>query len=132
MIKDGVIIFFYVDDIIIAYHSKQQQEAMKAIELIKRKYLCTGGDDLQWFLGMEVTRNRDQKTIQLSQAAYADKISQLTDRQDVRHDTPMASVELKPRDGLAEPAEINKYQRKIGSLLFAAVTMRPDIAFVTS
>ena len=132
MIKDGVIIFFYVDDIIIAYHSKQQQEAMKAIELIKRKYLCTGGEDLQWFLGMEVIRDRDQKTIQLSQAAYADKISHLIDRQDVRHDTPMASVELKPRDGLAEPAEINKYQRKIGSLLFAAVTTRPDIAFATS
>jgi hypothetical protein len=132
MIKDGVIIFFYVDDIIIAYHSKQQQEAMKAIELIKKKYLCTGGDDLQWFLGMEVTRDRDEKTIQLSQAAYADKISQLTDRKDHRHDTPMASIELKPRDGLAEPAEINKYQRKIGSLLFAAVTTRPDIAFATS
>jgi len=132
MIKDGVIIFFYVDDIIIAYHSKQQQEAMKAIELLQDKYRCTGGDDLQWFLGVEVIRDRTQKTIQLSQAAYADKISQLASRQDIRHDTPMSSIELKPRDGLAEPAEINRYQRKIGSLLFAAVTTRPDIAFATS
>jgi hypothetical protein len=132
MIKDGVIIFFYVDDIIIAYHSKQQQEAMKAIKLIQEKYLCTGGDDLQWFLGVEVIRDRTQSTIQLSQAAYADKISQLTSRQDIRHDTPMASIELKPRDGLADPAETNQYQRKIGSLLFAAVTTRPDIAFATS
>jgi hypothetical protein len=132
MIKDGVIIFFYVDDIIIAYHSKQQEEAMKAIKLIQDKYLCTGGDDLQWFLGVEVIRDRTQKTIQLSQAAYADKISQLTSRQDIRHDTPMSSIELKPRDGLAEPTEINGYQRKIGSLLFAAVTTRPDIAFAAS
>ena len=132
MIKNGVIIFFYVDDIIIAYYPKQREEATRAIQLIKEKYLCTGGDDLQWFLGIELTRDRTEKTIQLSQAAYADKISHLISRQDLRHDTPMANIELKPHEGLAEPSEINKYQRKIGSLLFAAVTTRPDIAFATS
>jgi hypothetical protein len=31
MIKDRVIIFFYVDDIIIAYHSKQKEEAKNVI-----------------------------------------------------------------------------------------------------
>jgi hypothetical protein len=51
---------------------------------------------------------------------------------DMRHDMPMAGIELKPRAGLATPSEINKYQRKIGSLLFAAVTTRPDVAFATS
>ncbi|HEY9845965.1 MAG TPA: Ty1/Copia family ribonuclease HI, partial [Candidatus Caenarcaniphilales bacterium] len=51
---------------------------------------------------------------------------------DCRHDTPMAAKELKPYLGLATPSEINKYQRKVGSLLFAAVTTRPDIAFATS
>ncbi|KAF7570459.1 hypothetical protein PtrM4_104610 [Pyrenophora tritici-repentis] len=132
MIKDGVIIFFYVDDIIVAYHSKQESEAMKAINRIQEKYACTGGDDLQWFLGVEVMRNRKQKTIQLSQAAYVDKISQLINHQNVRHDTPMSGIELRPRKGLAAPAEVSKYQRKIGSLLFAAVTTRPDIAFATS
>ncbi|KAH5706327.1 RNA-directed DNA polymerase [Parastagonospora nodorum] len=132
MIKDGVIIFFYVDDIIIAYHSKKESEALKAIKRIQDKYLCTGGEDLQWFLGVEVMRNRQQKTIQLSQAAYVDKISLLINHQSMRHDTPMSGIELLPRDGLAAPAEINKYQRKIGSLLFAAVTTRPDIAFATS
>ena len=44
----------------------------------------------------------------------------------------MAAIELKPRNGLATPSETNKFQRKIGSLLFAAVTTRPDIAFATS
>jgi hypothetical protein len=50
----------------------------------------------------------------------------------VCHDTPMAAVELKPYTGYATPSEVNKYQRKIGSFLFAAVTIRPDIAFATS
>ena len=44
----------------------------------------------------------------------------------------MAAIELQPRTGLATLTEINKFQRKIGSLLFAAVTTRPDIAFATS
>jgi hypothetical protein len=67
-----------------------------------------------------------------SQAAYIKKISRLINKKDTRHDTPMSSIELEPQAGLAMPSEINKYQRKIGSLLFAAVTTRPDIAFATS
>lgn len=132
LIKDGVIIFFYVDDIILAYHKEKEQEAQQAIKSLQDKYTFTGGNDLQWFLGMEVIRDRTRHTIQLSQAAYSDKISRLADKTNLRHDTPMAAIELKPRKGLATPADINKYQRKIGSLLFAAVTTRPDIAFATS
>jgi hypothetical protein len=44
----------------------------------------------------------------------------------------MASLKLLPRKNLATLAEVNKYQRKIGSLLFTAVTTRPDITFATS
>lgn len=132
MIKDGLIIFFYVDDIILAYHKSKTTEAEQAVKLLIRKYTTTGGDDLQWFLGVEVIRKRDQRLIHLSQAAYAEKISRLVDNQDCRHDTPMSTVELKPRSGLATPSEVNKYQRKVGSLLYAAVTTRPDIAFATS
>jgi hypothetical protein len=132
MIRNGVIIFFYVDDIIIAYLRGMDAEAQRVIKSLQEKYILTGGDDLQWFLGIEIHRNRDQKLIQLSQSSYVEKISRLTEHSDIRHDTPMASVELLPNTGLATPAEINRYQRKIGSLLFAAVTTRPDIAFATS
>ena len=132
MIKDGVFIFFYVDDIIVAYSKLKEEVAQQTIAELRKKYTITGGNDLQWFLGVEVIRHRDLRKIQLSQAAYADKISRLADKKDVRHDTPMAAVELKPREGLATASEINRYQRKIGSLLFAAVTTRPDIAFATS
>ena len=92
----------------------------------------SGGHDLQWFLGVEVIRQRDQRLIHLSQLAYIDKIRRLADQTDGRHNTPMAPIEIKPRHDLAAPSEINRYQRKIGSLLFAAVTTRPDIAFATS
>jgi hypothetical protein len=56
----------------------------------------------------------------------------LTDDKSVRHDTPMSGIELKPYKGLASPSEINRFQRKIGSLLFAATTTRPDTSFAAS
>ena len=132
MIKDGIIIFFYVDDIIMAYHKESRSQAEAVVTLLQQKFTFTGGKDLQWFLGVEVIRDRANWNIWLSQAAYADKISRLADKRDLRHDTPMSGIELKPRDGFAAPSDINKYQRKIGSLLYAAVTTRPDIAFATS
>ena len=132
MVKDGVFIFFYVDDIILAFNKQNEQLAQQTMDYLRERYTITGGNDLQWFLGMEIIRHRHLRKILLSQAAYADKISRLADKMDVRHDTPMAAVELRPRDGLASASEINRYQRKIGSLLFAAVTTRPDIAFATS
>ena len=109
MIKDGIIIFFYVDDIIVAYDKRSLEEANNAVKLLQGKYTMTEGDDLQWFLGVEVIRQRDQRLIQLSQSAYVDKIQRLADTRDGRHDTPMAAVELKPYTGLATPSEINKY-----------------------
>ena len=132
LIKDGVIIFFYVDDIIVAYNKDQKQAANTAITEISAKFSLTGGKDLQWFLGIEIIRDRPNQKLWLSQASYIDKISRLVDHHDIRHETPMAAIELLPRTGLASKAEVNRYQRKIGSILYAAVTTRPDIAFASS
>ncbi|KAI1683861.1 hypothetical protein KJE20_06366 [Pyrenophora tritici-repentis] len=110
----------------------QSKKAQEAMDQLKQRYSITGGDDLQWFLGIEVIRDRSKQLIHLSQVAYYEKINRLVDDQTIRHDTPMATSELMPREGLATPSEINRYQRKIGSLLYAAVNTRPDIAFATS
>jgi hypothetical protein len=132
MIRDGVFIFFYVDDIILAYHPEKREPAERAVEDLKKKYSLTGGKDLKWFLGLEVIRDRSERKIWLSQASYIDKIARLVTNRNVRHDTPMSKAELMPRKDLATRGEINLYQRKIGSLLFAAVNTRPEIAFATS
>jgi len=132
LLKDGVFIFFFVDDFILGYPKSNEALAQSFVQKLYTRYALTGGNDLKWFLGVEIIRNKSNQTIQLSQAAYIEKISRLIDKKDTRHDTPMSPVELKPQEGLATPSEINKYQRKIGSLLFAAVTTRPDVAFATS
>ena len=128
---DGVLIFFYVDDIVIAYRKSNESLARDLMSQLKRRYNLTGGEDLQWFLGIEVHRDRSKRLIWLNQSSYIDKIVKLanTNQPD---ETPMAKIELFPYEERASGQVIRNYQRKIGSLLYAAVTTRIDIAFAVS
>jgi hypothetical protein len=64
---------------------------------LKRRYnlSLSGGEDLQWFLGIEVHRDRAQRLIWLSQSSYIDKIVKLADTKQP-DETPMAKIELFP------------------------------------
>jgi hypothetical protein len=68
-IKNGIIVFFYVDDIVFAYCKKDEQIAESIVQELKSKYKLTGGDDLRWFLEIEVIRDRSKKLIWLSQSS---------------------------------------------------------------
>ncbi|XP_044720031.1 reverse transcriptase (RNA-dependent DNA polymerase) domain-containing protein [Hirsutella rhossiliensis] len=128
---NGIIVFFYVDDIVFAYQRKNESRAQALEAQMREKYQLTGGNSLQWFLGIEILRDREKGFIWLSQASYIDKISRLA-KKHRSFDTPMGVNELFPFNGIASFADINSYQVKIGSVLYAAVITRPDIAFVTS
>jgi hypothetical protein len=78
MVKDGVFVFFYVDDIIFAYDPAKEKEYKHTVNQLQQYFSMTGGEDLQWFLGMEIIRDREKRTIHLSQEAYIDKIYRLT------------------------------------------------------
>ncbi|KAH7465077.1 hypothetical protein FOMA001_g13637 [Fusarium oxysporum f. sp. matthiolae] len=128
--KEGVLFFFYVDDVIIAYRKARKDKADELTRQLGSKYKLTGGDPVQWFLGMEVIRDRPARKIWLSQTAYIDKIANLANKG--TSTVPMTQTELRPQTGLATPAEIQRYQRKVGSILYIAVNTRPDIAFAAS
>jgi Reverse transcriptase (RNA-dependent DNA polymerase)/GAG-pre-integrase domain len=128
---DGITIFFYVDDIVLAFRNDQKVKALGLIDQLQRRFKLSGGEELQWFLGIEVIRDRKQKLIWLSQSAYIDKIANLADTKQ-SDKTPMAREELLPYEQRAPYDVINRYQKKVGSLLYAAVTTRADIAFAVS
>jgi hypothetical protein len=131
MTKDGILIFFYVDDIVIAYDRKNERAAQEIMKRLQKQYKITGGDDLQWFLGIRVLRNKEKKLIWLSQASYIDKIVKLADSKPP-HETPMSRDELLPHEKQAEPHIVHSYQRKVGSLMYAAVSTRIDVSFAVS
>lgn len=76
-LKDEVIIFFYMDDIILSFRKDKQGLAEQLINVLKARYELTGGENLQWFLGIEVIRDRKAKKIYLSQSDYIDKLRNL-------------------------------------------------------
>ena len=135
MMKGGVLIFFYVDDIVFAFRKDKTGIVKGAVRELKTKYQLTGGGELQWFLGIQVLRDRKNRVTWLTQTDAIDKLRKYSDS---THgltrtvDTPMTSTDLVPYDKEATAHEIREYQRRIGSLLYVAITTRPDIAFATS
>jgi hypothetical protein len=117
-----------VDDIIITFQNKNYTKVNKLIKSLRKHYNISGGNPAQWFLRMEILRNLSLEYIWLGQEAYIKKIAKLADHRRI-YSTPMSSNELLPNQKHASPAKIQNYQRKIGLLLFAAISTRPNITF---
>lgn len=69
--RNGIILFFYVDDIVIAAPKGRATEVKEIAREVQQRYQLTGGSELRWFLGIEVIRDREKGRIWLSQASYA-------------------------------------------------------------
>ena len=47
-----------MDDIVVAYCKNDEQEALKVIDQLRENKLnILGGEDLQWFLGIEIIQD---------------------------------------------------------------------------
>ena len=54
MINKDVIIFFYVDDIVICYRKKDEKMAKTIIISLKAQYTMNELGSLKWFLGIHI------------------------------------------------------------------------------
>ena len=122
--------------IVFCYRKKDREKTKELIQELQKEYQMNILGQLKWFFGKHVLRDRRQRRLWLSQGAYIEKIANqfeidLTGR---LPDTPMAESELPllPNVPQAARASVIRYQRKMGSMLFAATTTRPDIAFAVS
>ena len=61
--KDRILIFFYVDNIVIAYPKGKDHLAQALVTELQEQYNLTSGNELQWFLGIKVVRNRLRRLI---------------------------------------------------------------------
>ena len=64
--KDGIIGFFYVDDIVFAYKKDREDEVTRIKESLQQRLTIKEVGELKWFLGLHVVRNRSKRTIWLS------------------------------------------------------------------
>ncbi|PQM43552.1 hypothetical protein VC83_09679 [Pseudogymnoascus destructans] len=131
-VSDTIIVFFYVDDICILSHPRHKREAIDFHTKLMEAYEFREIGELNWFLGIRIVRDRTQRKLWMCQDSYIEKIIasyKVTQTRMPR--TPMITVELTPYNGQATKQEIHLYQRKIGSVNYAAVVTRPDIARTT-
>jgi hypothetical protein len=129
-VNQYLIVFFYVDDLIAAclpQHNRKLQDFKKAL---MARYEMKDLGEISWFLGIRVLRDRPSRKLWLCQDSYVDKIAGKFNQKEseLLVHTPLAVDNLVPYEGTASAAAIHGYQQKIGSLLYAAVNTRPDVA----
>jgi transposase InsO family protein len=125
------ILLLYVDDLVIAGPDIEWIKAFK--EQVKEKFKIKDLGAATWLLGMEVTRDRAKRQLRLSQAKYINDLLSAYNMQDCNAAKvpmlPGSSVVVTGQNILPNP---KLYQSLVGSLLYAAVSTRPDIVQAVS
>ena len=97
-----LIIFFYIDDIVILCHSKDILQLQTFQETIMDQYEMQDLGELTWFLGIRVIWDRIHQKLWLCQDSYIKKITKVFHLKDLKPlKTPMKSKELYPSNGKA-------------------------------
>ncbi len=103
------------------------------------RYKLTDLGPASWLLGIKVSRDLDARTLSLSQHAYIDSILRRFNFTDLKPiSTPMDPhiqlLKSQCPESAADVARMRQvpYKEAIGSLMYAAMGTRPDIAFAVS
>ena len=134
MLNGSIIVFFYVDDIVFCHCKRDKEKVEGTITELHKKFHLNVIGELKWFLGIHVLRDRRQRKIWLSQTAFIEKIANQYGIDTEGHipDTPMNEYELLPAATEVDQSSALCYQRKMGSILYVAITTRPNVAFAVS
>lgn len=129
-----IFIVFFVDDILLLSQKSERSRARQLMADLAAKYEMHSQGPAEWFLGIRIIRDRPNRLIYLSHEDYIEKI---TVRYGLRHDSkryssPLPSVELEHSTGQAAKPTIKRYQELVGSILYTAIMVRPDVAYPAS
>jgi len=124
----------YVDDLLIIGADMSRIDKVKAE--LKSTFKMTDLGPASHYLGMEIRRDRGRRTLTLLQTTYLETVLEKFGMRDCASvATPMeASVpnSVLPSTEQADDDTIYWYGALVGSLIYAMVTTRPDIAFALS
>ena len=133
----GMIVFgMHVDDIYSIADPPTENDRFK-VEL-RSKWDISDLGSVKFALGIAVERDRESRSISLSQTAFIDRLIARFDLADAHPvDTPMVQglqirqpdKSIPPDPHLVEWIERTPYHELIGSLNYIAVATRPDISF---
>ena len=130
-------IFVYVDDLVIATNSVEEMRVVK--RELSDKWSMKDLGPLESILGIRVIRDRQKRTLTLSQERYIDVVLNKFKLQDVRAaKTPLSPGCKLTKQGCPKTpseqtlASRQPYRELVGSWMYLMVCTRPDIAFAIS
>lgn len=130
-VKDQVIVALYVDDILII--SDNENEIINTKSFLRYEFEMEDMGEVKRFLGMDIKRmaNGDYT---INQRDYVRKILKRFGMHNCKPSkTPFSpGTKLQAFDGEASAEDRTTYQQIVGSLMYAATSTRPDIAFHVS
>ncbi|CAI7850368.1 unnamed protein product [Closterium sp. NIES-54] len=125
-------ILVYVDDLVFSTADTAGLAHVKS-ELQKR-HTCTDLGELRSYLGLQITRDRAQRTITLTQSHM---VQQVLQRFDFTYSSPQAtplsfrhSLSALPSDESVEPS--GPYPELVGCLMYLMTCTQPDLAYPLS
>ncbi|CAI7891657.1 unnamed protein product [Closterium sp. NIES-53] len=125
-------VLVYVDDLVFATADTAGLAHVKS-ELQKR-HTCTDLGELRSYLGLQITRDRAQRTITLTQSHMVQQVLQRFDfTYSLSQATPLStrhSLSALPSDESVEPS--GPYPELVGCLMYLMTCTRPDLAYPLS
>ena len=123
-----VILAVYVDDIMPVSNDKVMLNAEKA-SLCKKFDMIDQGE-VHYILGMSIKRERDTKTLYISQQSYQEKVLERFEMENCKPvSTPLEpGRKFQKLSDDEEAFDLKLYQQAIGCLTYASTATRPDIA----
>ena len=136
LIHEGKVVFLvlYVDDILLIGNDVGKLSEVKV--WLAKQFDMKDLGEAAYILGIQIFRDRKNRTLSLSQASYIDKVMDRFSMQDCkRGQTPFRHGVSLSKDQSPKTAQEIEDMRKIpyasavGSLMYAMLCTRPDICF---
>jgi len=123
------IIVTHIDDLLIFSINLEKINKLKS--KLAESLEITDLGDAKFFLGIEICRDRDKKSITLSQTKYTTDIIRKFEKGDLKPVTTptQLGIRLEKSATQASAENISRYQSEIGSLIYLSTKTRPDITF---
>jgi hypothetical protein len=132
---EHIVIVVHVDDLTIATSTVALMKRVK--KELQAEFKISDLGEIHWILGFAVMRDRERRTISLSQSTYLKAIVQRYGFEHVKPcSTPMdPNARLSSADAPKTAQDFaymrdKPYREAVGSLNYAALGTRPDIAYV--
>jgi hypothetical protein len=130
--KNSVKLLVYVDDIVAA--AKKQGELDWFYKTLSERFNAKNLGEISKILGARITCDRKNWTLDINQEQY---LKSVLDKFGITQEThkpkaiPAVGYEnLRLADDSDEQINVTEYQQAIGSVMYAMIFTRPDIAFI--